>query len=321
MDPVVSAIVLVSERYDDVASLYRQYRSSLDSSGLSYEIIYVLDGVFPEVREQLTLLRGEGETFELIELGKWYGESTALNVALDQARGEIILTLPAYAQVDPECLDGLLRVVLNNEADVALAVRHPRRDSAWNRIQARIFRGMANWISDSNYRDIGCGVRAFSRCVFEDVPVYGDLHRFLPLLASRSGFKVAELETPQSGEDLARRIYRPGVYSRRFLDLLTVFFLVKFTKKPLRFFGLLGLSAASVGGAVLAWLLVERLFFDISLGDRPALLLSTLMFAIGVQLVAVGLIGELIIFSYALNLKEYKVEKVSRLDSDHGALD
>ena len=304
----ISAIVAVSERYDEIAPLYQEYKNALQQCGYPFQFIYVLDGEFPEVRSELEKLCESGDRIEIVELGKWYGESTALTVALPYATGDIILTLPAYAQVEPSGLKKLIDGL--SAADVAIAVRSPRRDSRWNRFQARVFHRLINWISARNYRDLGCGVRAFKRKVLDEVPVYGDLHRFFPLLSARVGFNVVEVDLPQADADLVRRIYRPGVYIRRSLDMLTVFFLVKFTKKPLRFFGLLGTAMAGFGAAVMLWLVIERLFFDVAMGDRPALLLGTLLFAIGIQLFAVGLIGELIIFTHALQIKEYSVEKI-----------
>ncbi len=300
--------MVVSERFDPVESIYRAYSDALNELDADVQMIFVLDGTFPEVRSDLAGLVESGEDIEIIELRKWYGEATALTLALPSATGNIILTLPAYMQVEPKELGLLLDGLETN--DLVVGVRCRGADSRWNRFQSRIFHGLMNWISGAKYRDLGCGVRAMHRNVLDEVPVYGDLHRFLPLLADRSGLNVAEVELTQAKSDLTRRVYRPGVYIRRMLDMLTVFFLVKFTKKPLRFFGLIGGSLAAVGGVVTLWLIVERLIYDIALGGRPALMLGALLFAVGVQIIAVGLIGELIIFTHALAVKEYSIETI-----------
>lgn len=305
----ISVIVVVSERLDDVEPLFSKYKHALQNSGKTFEFIYVLDGSYPEVSTTLEALQTAGEPIEIIELSKWYGESTALSVGVQRSNGDVILTLPAYAQTELDDLDRLLAEL--SHADVVLAVRKREKDAFWNRIQARVFHSMLRLISGKEFRDIGCGVRAFRRNVFDDVPVYGDLHRFLPLLAERAGFKVSQLELAQAEVDRNTRIYRPGVYLRRLLDMLTVFFLVKFTKKPLRFFGLLGAGTAGFGAVALFWLMTERIVFSVALGDRPALLLSTLLFSVGIQLIAVGLIGELIIFTHARDMKEYSIERIA----------
>jgi hypothetical protein len=129
-------------------------------------------------------------------------------------------------------------------------------------------------------------------------------------MAHRQGFRVIELDVTQSESDKYRRIYAPGVYVRRLLDLLTIFFLVKFTKKPLRFFGLVGTTLFGLGVVSSLYLIIERLFFAVNLADRPALFLSSLLIVLGVQIIAIGLIGEIIIFTHAKDLKEYKIDKI-----------
>ncbi len=307
-DVEISVIIPVSERYDCVADLYREYKSALDKYGHKYEVIYILDGEFEEVFEELEKLRNQGEKIKIIKLAKWFGEATALTAGFENSMGEIILTLPSYYQIDSSGLSGLLDQM--DTCDMAIARRWPRKDSNFNQLQSKLFHWVYNFFAKDSFHDLGCGVRVFKRQVILEVPVYGDQHRFLPVLASQKGFRVREIDVPQSSNDLGIRIYRSGVYLRRILDILTVFFLVKFTKKPLRFFGLIGSSTFVVGGVVLLYVIIERLFFGVSLSDRPALLLSSLLVVLGVQIVAMGLIGELIIFTHAKDIKEYTIEKI-----------
>ena len=153
-------------------------------------------------------------------------------------------------------------------------------------------------------------MRAFRREIMDEVSVYGDQHRFLPILARSHGFQVVEVDVAQSEKDVFKRVYSFGVYVRRVLDIITIFFLVKFIKKPLRFFGLIGFFTFAVGGLATTYLIAEKLIFGVGLGDRPALMLSALMIVLGIQILAVGLIGELIIFSNIKNLKEYSVKRI-----------
>jgi glycosyltransferase involved in cell wall biosynthesis len=306
--PDVAVIVTVSERYDDPAQVYAEYRRALDTSGYRYQITYVLDGDFPDVLEELRRLQREGEALRIVKLSRWFGEATALTAGFNNSRGDAILTLPAYHQVEPAEIPRLIKEL--ERCDMVLARRFPRADSGFNRVQTALFNWLFRAMTGSVFRDLGCGVRAFKRQVIEQIPVYGDQHRFLPLLASRQGFKVGELDLPQSSKDQRWRIYRLGVYPRRVLDLLTVFFLAKFTKKPLRFFGLVGIAVFAAGALITAFLVIERLFFGVGLGDRPALLLSSLLVVVGLQIFALGLIGELIIFTHAKDIKEYTIEKI-----------
>lgn len=303
----LSVIIPVTERCDPVRELYYKYKAGIEATGKEYEIIYVLDGERPDALKELTGLQ-ESEKITIITLGKWFGESTALNAAFGQSTGGIILTLPAYQQVEAEEIPRLVAAL--EDHDMILARRWPRKDSFFNRLQSKVFNYLLRSFSDLKINDAGCSVRVFRRTVLDDVPIYGDLHRFFPIMAYRQGFKVLEMNVAQAQSDTFRRIYAPGIYMRRLLDILTVFFLVKFTKKPLRFFGLVGAGLFSIGAVATAYLVIDRLFFGIALADRPALILSSLLIVLGIQVVAIGLIGEIIIFTHARDLKEYKIDRI-----------
>lgn len=306
-NPELTVIIPVTERYDPVSELFHEYKKGIEATGQSYEIIYVLDGDRPEARKELSRLL-ENEHITVITLAKWFGESAALNAAFSKSSGKILLTLPAYQQIEAGEIPALVAAVAEN--DMVLARRWPRKDSLINRLQAKAFNLMLKPISDLRIHDIGCSARAFRRSVIEEVNIYGDLHRFFPIIAHRQGFKVTEIDVAQSEKDVFRRIYSPGLYIRRLLDLLTVFFLVKFTKKPLRFFGLVGTTLFALGLAATLYLVTERLFFDIALAGRPALVLSSLLIVLGIQIIAIGLIGEIIIFTHARDMKEYRIDKI-----------
>ena len=304
----LSVIIPVSERHDDIPTLYEEYKSALDSSGMAYETVFVLDGQFPRLAGELERLRASGEQIRVIQLTKSFGEAAALTVGFDNSEGELLLTLPAYFQGRPADISKLFAGLEHN--DMVVGRRWPRVDSKLKQLQTRAFHSILHFVADCSFQDLGCGLRLFRRQVADEIPLYGDQHRFLPVLAEKRGFRVEEIDIAQSERDAAPKVYASGVYLRRVLDILTVFFLVKFTKKPLRFFGLIGSAVLSVGGLILTIVVIQRLFFGVGLGDRPALLLSSLFVVLGVQLLALGLIGELIIFTHARNLKEYTIEKI-----------
>jgi hypothetical protein len=158
--------------------------------------------------------------------------------------------------------------------------------------------------------DLGCGARAMKRRVLEELSLYGDQHRLLAVLADRQGFRVTEVELRQSERDRFEGIYRPREYAHLVLDVFTVFFLVRFTKKPLRFFGMIGATMFGLGVFVVLYLVFTRLAFGESLADRPALLLSSLLVVLGLQLFALGLLAELIIFTHARHLKDYQAAEI-----------
>jgi len=193
---------------------------------------------------------------------------------------------------------------------MVIARRWPRKDSLLNRIQSRVFHMFLNPVSEFKFHDIGCGVRVFRKQVAQEVHIYGDQHRFLPILAYKYGFRVLEVDAVQSQKDTLQRVYSPGIYVRRILDIFSIFFLVKFTKKPLRFFGILGSSIFAVGFLILLSLLFAKVFQGVALANRPILLLGTLLVVLGAQIFAIGLLGEIIIFTHAKDIKEYTIDKI-----------
>ena len=306
--PALSAIVPVTERLHDVESLYWAYKAGIEAVGMAYEFIYVLDGDFPEALSALQGLRQKGEPIKIIALAKWFGEAAALTIGFAEAAGDIFVTLPAYPQIVPDEISRLVAGL--KDYDMVIARRFPRRDSILNVIQSKVFHFLLNTMIAVPFHDLGCGVRALKRRVAEELNIYGDQHRFLPLLAAQQGFKVLELDAAQAKEDTFKRVYSPGVYIRRMLDILTIAFIVKFTRKPLRFFGLIGSFTLALGTLGAVYLAIERLYFGGALADRPALVLAVLMMVLGFQTIAVGLIGELIIFTHTRDVKEYRVERI-----------
>lgn len=304
----ISAIVPVGARRDDVAALLEDYGEALRQASVTFEIICVLSGPCEGLASQLTSLALDRPWLKLIVLARDFGESAALTAGFDEARGRKILTLPAHYQVVPSELGKL--IAAGAESDMAIAVRWPRAGSGLEGWRRNAFHGLLGFITGQRYRDLGCGVRLLTREIAEEIPLYGERHRFYPTLARSRGFKVAEINVSQSPQDVFHGRYRLREYLHRLLDILTLFFLVRFTKKPLRFFGTIGFLVAALGVVFLVMLIVQRLFFEVGLADRPALLLSSLMLVLGVQIFALGLIGELIIFTHARELKEYAVRKV-----------
>jgi glycosyltransferase involved in cell wall biosynthesis len=306
--PELSVIIPVKERVDDVPGTLQEYRSALLQSGVTFEIIFVLDGAYPLVLNQIRGLATPGSGMTIIAMPRAFGEATAISAGFEHSRGRYVLLLPAYRQVDARDLPAL--IAARESADMLVANRSPRRDGFVNRLQTRVFSGIASWISGLKLEDAGCNVRLMKRDVLEEVHLYGDFHRFIPMLAHRQGFLIRHHDMAQAESDVQNRVYKPGLYIRRLLDLLTMYFLLRFTKKPFRFFGLIGTSLLLVGGLITAWLVVERLAGQTALADRPAFVLGTLLMVFGIQLFSVGLIGEIIIFSHARELKEYSIKQI-----------
>jgi glycosyltransferase involved in cell wall biosynthesis len=311
----LSVIIPVGKRYANVRDLYAEYYLGLEPARLVHEFIFVLDGPHPQVLGELEQLIAEGVVNIItVSLSRPFGESTALMAGLERASGDLILTLPAYHQIDGRDVAKLLAPL--DSADVAIGWRWPRAGGALERMRRAIFHGMVARVTGMRLHDLGCGARAMKRRVLEELSLYGDQHRLLAVLADRQGFRVTEVELRQSDLDRFEGVYRPREYAHLVLDVFTVFFLVRFTKKPLRFFGMIGASMCGLGVLVVLYLIFDRLAFNQSLADRPALLLSSLLVVLGLQLFALGLLAELIIFTHARHLKDYQASEIIQFPED-----
>jgi glycosyltransferase involved in cell wall biosynthesis len=296
------------ERYDKVSELYREYKKGVEDTRKTYEFIFVLDGDFQEAFEALKRLDADGGKLKIIKLAKGFGEATALTIGFDHSIGNIILTLPAYQQVEANEISKLVQTL--DTSDMVVARRWPRKDSILNRIQSKIFHFFLTPLSGLKFHDIGCGVRVFKRKILEDVKIYSDQHRFLPYLAGQFGFKVVEQNVEQSQKDTSQRIYPFSTYMQRILDIISILFLLKFTKKPLRFFGIIGFTIFALGSFISLYLGFIRIFMGEGLADRPLMLLGVLLIVVGIQIFSIGLIGEIIIFIHAKEIKDYTIDQI-----------
>ncbi len=304
----ISVIVPVVERFDNLHQLYSEFSSAFDKLDKFHEFIFVVDGGFFEAFEDLKKLKAEYPSIKIIKLAKNYGESVALSIGAEKAQGNFIFTLSSYFQAEPESIKTIWSE-LNNGYDLILTRRYPRIDSRFNRLQSSVFHWLISKMTSIHFHDISCGLKGMKRKVFEEIDLYGDLHRFIPILAHRYGFKIKEIEARQRKEDTAIRLVRSGTYVRRLLDILTVFFVIKFTMKPLRFFGLIGTALFGVGGFISGYLALYKILGFGGIADRPLLLLGVILMVLGIQTLSIGLIGEIIIFIHARRLKEYHIEE------------
>ena len=306
----VSYVWTYSHGDADLEETVSRYLEAIGPIPVSRELIVVDDGVGPPVQDAvLSRLRSSSVPTSLYHLHRGGGEAAALQTGLRQASGEAIVILPSYRQVDESEIARFTDAILNGSLDYLASWRNPRVDSWAGRMLSTWFNRMTSGVTGIELHDVTSGLRAMRRRVVDEVPVHGDLYRFLPALAGMQGFRVGELSVRHVSERVRRGDYRLGIFVRRFLDLLSLFFLIKFTRKPLRFFGLLGTAVFGLGAVVLLYLVVQR-FLGIPLADRPLLVLGVLLFVLGAQLFSIGLLGELIIFTYGRELREYQVDVV-----------
>lgn len=307
-NPQISAIVPIADRHDDIETVTRDYLGMLVKSGRSFELIYVLDGMHPAVAATLEKLEASHPAIKVVLLNQYYGEAACIREGVKRSRGEVILLLPPYMQVVPDSIITLLGRL--DTADVATAVRNRSDDQFLNRMRGWTFEKMAR-IAGSHFADPGCSVRALKRSVFDEMVLQDEQHRFLPLFAERLGFKVQEVLLPQAASDKRHRQHSVDTYLGRMLDLISISFLLRFLQKPFRFFGSVGAAAIFVGTLIGLFITAERFLADVPMGDRPMLLLAVLMVVLGIQIAAIGLIAEIVIFTRSKGTPTYHIDHIA----------
>ncbi|MCY2961673.1 MAG: glycosyltransferase [Planctomycetota bacterium] len=309
--PEISVIVAVTTGDGRVREVVTALSAELERLGRSHEFVLVFDGVRGHAWTEAEALAQERPGVVVsIALQQQFGESMCLSAGLQRARGRIVVTSPQYVQVDPYELSNMLAAI-DGGADLVAPWRHPRIDPVLNRIQSAAFNQVMRWILHAQFHDLNCTFRVMRREVLRDVPIHGDMYRFLPAIASRQGFKVVELQVRHLKEWGGKGFFGPGVYVRRALDVLGVVFLSKFTLKPLRFFGTVGGVFLLLGAVLCSTMVVQGLVLGDGLNfSRPLFLVGVLSSVLGVQVIGFGLVGEIIIYTRARNVREYRVEKV-----------
>lgn len=308
-DVSVSAIVPVTQRTEDLTHLAKDYVAVLDSLEQDFEILFIVDGDKRRIFESLQELAATDERIRIVKFAKSFGDATAIAAGFHYSTGQVVLTLPAHYQVAPESIRTLIESL--DTCDMAVASRQiSEQKSAFAIYRRKLFHWLIRISSGESFSDLGCAARAFKREVLEEIPIYGEQHIFLPLLASKQGFRVSEVQAAEPAHDSSEDRSGAKLYLQRVLDIFTVVFLVRFTKRPIRFFGMIGSVTFIFGGLVLFYVIMQRLLFGIALADRPALLVSSLLTVLGLQIFALGLLGELIIFTHARDMKEYTIEEI-----------
>ena len=309
---LVSVVIAVTEAGAHPREVVQGFGEALRDGGYASEFVIVLDGPVGRYEDELLELAELWNVHVVALEGGGLGESIALSAGVAKASGDLVVNAPPYLQVEPADVIDVVKA-LEAGADCVATWRDRRVDPWLNQLQSRLFNSALRVIMKAPFHDLNSATRGFRRQVLEEVAVYGELYRFLPVLAARQGFRVVEVRVRHREEKGRAGFYGIGVYLRRILDILAITFITRFTQRPLRFFGYLGFAAIAIGAPIALWYLYQRLFLDESLADKPAFVMSSILAAFGVQLIGFGLIGEIIIFTQAPNLRDYKIGE------EHGA--
>ncbi len=298
--PTYSVVIPLYNEVENVEPLYRELKPVLDQLGAPYEVIFVDDGSRDGTFEVLLKLYREDPTVHLVRLSRNFGQTAALAAGFDFARGAIIIAMDGDLHHDPQDIPRLLEK-LQQGYDIVSGWRRDRPDDFLTR---RLPSRIANWImarlSGVPLRDFGSTFKAYRREIIKNIRLYGELHRFIPALASLVGARIAEIPVRARPRYRGQSKYGLSRTIRVLLDFITIKFLLSYMTRPLHFFGPVGLLAVASGVLLGGYLTLKKLLYGISLLQQhgPLLLLSMLLIITGVQLISIGLIGEIIMRTY-----------------------
>jgi dolichol-phosphate mannosyltransferase len=289
---VISVVVPVHNEERSIGLLHEELQAALDPLGEEWEAVYVDDGSTDESFSALTRLHAREDNVRVVRLRRNFGKAAALAAGFAQAAGERVVTIDGDLQDDPSEIPQLL-AKLEEGFDVVSGWKTRRRDPLSRRLPSKLFNWVTGWMSGLRLHDMNCGLKAYRAEVVHNLVLYGELHRFIPVLAHEQGYRVAELPVNHRPREHGRSRYGMERYLRGFLDLLTVSFMGRYRHRPLHLFGGLGLLLGGWGVVLLVYLTVVKLTGH-AIGQRPLLTLGVLLVVVGMQFFTLGLISEMI---------------------------
>ncbi len=289
---MISVVVPVHDEDRSVPLLYDELRAAIEPLATSWEAIFVDDGSTDGTFAALTRLHSSADNVRVVRLRRNFGKAAALVAGFDQARGDTVVTLDGDLQDDPAEIPKLL-AKLDEGFDLVTGWKMHRRDPLSRRILSRLFNAVTSRFSGVRLHDMNCGLKAYRAEVVHGVRLYGELHRFIPVLAHYRGFRIAELPVNHRPREHGRSRYGVERYLRGFFDLLTVSFIGRYRHRPLHLFGGLGLMLSAAGIGILIYLTVDKALGH-AIGGRPLLTLGVLLVVVGLQFFSLGLISEMI---------------------------
>jgi glycosyltransferase involved in cell wall biosynthesis len=293
MDPDISVVVPMRNESPNVAELYRELTAVLAAYGRPYEILAVDDGSTDDTFAQLAALQSHDPCLRVIRFRRNFGQTAAFAAGFAKARGRFIVTSDGDLQNDPNDIPGMIDIA-ERGADIVAGWRKDRKDPFLSRrLPSVIANAIISFSTGVKLHDYGCSLKVFRAEVVKPMKLYGEMHRFLPAIASEMGVTIEERIVNHRARRHGTSNYGISRTIRVVLDLLTVKFLISYSTRPLHIFGLLGFIMGLLGFAVCSWLAWQRLFGFESIGGRPLLLLGILLIFTGVQLVTLGLLAEM----------------------------
>lgn len=308
----LSVIIVAEGDGKGLVGLFERYRAVLDGRGQDYEVILVLDNRASALRDVAAQIAEEWPNVAPLSDRPWTGEDTAIKLGVDRAIGDVILTLPAWSEIDPEGINVLIDAV--GENDMVSGRRTGLERSSAQKLRAKTTHWLLRALFQHDLDDVFCRARAGKREVFLRSTEMGVRQHFQPLISASEGYRVQEVDVAVDTQAIDKNFYRfkPQAHIGALADIFTLFIGLKFLKRPLRFFGAIGMPLVAIGALISLVLIFERLLFGTALADRPALVFGISMLVLGIQIVALGLVGEIIIFSSSRRMRSYDIDKIIR---------
>ncbi len=307
-----STIMVLEKWYDDFPDFVRSIQGLLSRRGEPFEIIIIANGTGGFLKNELKELSRfttRQENVRAFEFNMRTTQAVCFKAGYRESSGEIIIGCESYQQITDDSFNRLLDAMLDG-VDIVVPWRQHRVDPSFNQFQSRSFNLIANKITKSDLHDLSCTVRVFRREVLQDAQLYGNMYRFLPILAARRGFKYKEVKCDHLQERGKTGFYSFSEYATRLVDILTLYFNTHFSRKPVRFFGSIGMLFMLSGVLLAAYVIGEKVMFQDPIGQRVTLIIALLLTVLGVQEASVGLLGEIIAFTHGRHNKEYTIEKI-----------
>ena len=321
--PDLSVVVPLLNEADSLQPLYAELTASLAClPGVNtVELIFVDDGSTDGSGHVLAALFEADPRVQIIQFRRNFGKSAALAAGFAAARGAYVATLDADLQDVPGELGKLLAPLQRDEADLVSGWKTPRHDPLTKTLPSAIFNRAVRVLTGVQLHDFNSGFKAYRREVLDEIQLYGELHRYIPVLAHFRGFRVAEAPVQHRPRRYGYSKFGAGRFMRGFFDLLTVLFLTQYTRRPLHLFGLIGLLSFGLGFAINAYLAFIKLALDEPLGNRPLLNFGVLLMIVGAQFIVFGLLGEMIAHHARAGAvpdrpRDYSIRRVLKHDAD-----
>jgi len=298
MVPELSVVIPVRNESPNIDELYRELTAALEGWGRSYEVIAVDDGSEDDSFDKLCRWQQQDDRWRIIRFRRNFGQTAAFAAGIHEARGRLIATSDGDLQNDPRDIPAMVRRV-DEGFDIVCGWRKDRKD-AWltRRLPSALANKLISAATGVKLHDYGCSLKIFRSEIVKPLKLYGEMHRFLPAIASEMGVNISEMPVNHRARSAGLSKYGLSRTFRVILDLATVKFLLSYSTRPLQMFGLIGLPMGFLGFVILAWLSYERLFGNESIANRPLLSFGVLLVVTGVQFVTMGLLAEIMSRTY-----------------------